>query len=357
MDLPLPGMPVTIQASVACGTEAGMGCGYHDGADEALRTVEEIAAELRAAGVVDAALSRCEALAGGTASRVSALARADGAPELVIKVNKPALVQAEAMVLRLYARSALLPRLHHEDPAHRFLVIDFVPGGQLRYGVDRVDVGAVLMTLVQELLGRYVPASEAGVPAGVVGELAVWLEDGNGSDENRTDGSGESVSEKWRTFLERQLSYRREVLAPHVTKEDRQLVERLARGEGRVEDGPLYLMHGDCGAHNFLFERRGEGLGALRAAIDPYPVVGYPILDLAYGFVSWPNGLDPAQITPAAEALREAGRWRPNGEWRQVLYEEVAIALYMRMGTCLMHHPRDLPAYLEAWRRWRGMVG
>ena len=59
---------------------------------------------------------------------------------------------------------------------------------------------------------------------------------------------------------------------------------------------------------------------------------------------------------PTAEALRSAGRWQPNGELRRVLWEEVLIALYMRMATCLVHHPHDLPAYLAAWPRWRALA-
>jgi hypothetical protein len=319
--------------------------------------VEELAAELRASGIVDSALTRCDTLVGGTLSRVASLARPNEAPELVIKVNTPSVLLAEAMLLRTYAGSPLLPRLHHADPALRFLVIEFVPGRQLCYGVDRVDVGEVMITLVRELLARYVLASEAGLPVEVVGELAPWLEHRDGPDGDGPAAPKESVPVRWQLFLERLLSHRHELLAPHTTKEDRALVERLARSDHRGEEAPLYLLHGDCGAHNFLFERHGDTPGKLRAAIDPFPVVGYPILDLAYAFVSWPNGLDPEHIVPAAEALREFGRWRPNGEWRQVLYEVVALMLYMRMGTCLMHHPRDLPAYLEAWQRWRTMVG
>jgi hypothetical protein len=36
--------------------------------------------------------------------------------------------------------------------------------------------------------------------------------------------------------------------------------------------------------------------------------------------------------------------------------EEVVIALYLRLGACLMHHPDDLPAYLAAWPRWKGAL-
>lgn len=53
----------------------------------------------------------------------------------------------------------------------------------------------------------------------------------------------------------------------------------------------------------------------------------------------------------------EAHFLRTYGDVRQTLWEEVLIALYMRLGTCLVHHLKDLPAYLEAWSRWRERVG
>ena len=54
--------------------------------------------------------------------------------------------------------------------------------------------------------------------------------------------------------------------------------------------------------------------------------------------------------------LRAAGILNEALTQCQALSEEVTITLYLRMGTCLMHHPRDLPAYLEAWDRWKRMV-
>jgi Ser/Thr protein kinase RdoA (MazF antagonist) len=147
-----------------------------------------------------------------------------------------------------------------------------------------------------------------------------------------------------------------------MPERDRRVVEQVARAERRIEAAPPSLLHGDCGAHNFLFEsgsaeeHEQARVGRLVGVIDPDPLLGYPIYDLAFAFVSWPNGLRPEAIVPAAEALREAGRWRPNGDLHEALWDEVMIALYMRMATCLVQHPHDLPAYLEAWPRWRDMV-
>jgi hypothetical protein len=334
---------------------------------------EEIAAGLRAAGVIDSRLTECRRLSGGTVSRVAALSRPGGPSELVVKINAPAVVRAEAQFLETYGASPLLPALRHLDPACRFLVCEFRPGVQVRYGEHRADVAGAMLTLVRDLLSRYVPFDAAGDGAererpgqraaqqgaqrmgqpGAPGKRVGWVAE-------LPDGAEDGGRLTWPEFLGERMSHRHALLAGYLPEEDGQLVERLARAAHRREEGPLYLLHGDCGAHNFLFEPSSGGepteVGPLAAVIDPDPMVGYPVFDLAFAFVSWPNGLEPEAILPAAEALLAAGRWRPRSDWRRILWEEVAIALYMRMGTCLMHHPRDLPAYLESWKRWRGMV-
>lgn len=323
--------------------------------DEEL-TAEGAVAELHHAGLIDPSLTQCEALAGGTTSRIAALSRPGSPPQLVVKINAPDMVRAEAVFLRAYAASSLLPPLRYVDPTHRLLVSDFVPGSKIRYGENGVDTSEVLLTLTRDLLAGYVPADPGhGIRQGVVGPVAELLAEGCAAGVGTT-GQETPLSRTWPQFLGDHVAYRDAALAPYVPEADRQWVGQIARADRRIEDAPLCLIHGDSGAHNFLFERRGSGVGRLCAVIDPDPLVGYPIFDLAFAFVSWPNGLDPEAILPAAKALLDAGRWRPNGALRRVLWEEVAIALYMRLATCLFHHPEDLQAYLEAWPRWRALA-
>jgi hypothetical protein len=322
-------------------------------------TCQTAAQELLRAGLIDAALTDCIPLPGGTASRVAALTRPGRDPELVLKLNKPAQVEAEALFLRTYDASPLLPRLRFIDPSRRFLVCDFAPGVRIRYGRDGVDTPGAMLTLVREQLAHYAPADQSAQRRGA-GTLSEFLEETAHS----SPGPDKSIATQaapvaWTDFLGDHVSYRHECLAEHLPGEDLTVAERLAREPRRTESSPLSLIHGDCGAHNFLFRpgsSRAELVGPLNAVIDPYPIVGYPIYDLAFAFVSWPNGLEPEAILPAAQALRDAGRWQPNGDLRRTLWEEVLIALYMRMGTCMVHHPKDLPAYLAAWPRWRALV-
>jgi hypothetical protein len=318
-------------------------------------------AELRRHGLIDAALTECVPLAGGTASRVLALARPGADPALVLKVNQPAQVAAEALFLRTYGASPLLPRARVVDSSHRFLVYEYARGVHIRYGQDRADTRTAMLTLVRELLSRYVPADTWAQRRGA-GTLWRFLSESVVEAGGSGQASGEAppaARTAWPDFLGRHVAYRHERLAEHLPAEDLAVAEGLAREARRTEAAPLHLIHGDCGAHNFLFRPLAAGateVGPLSAVLDPYPIVGYPVYDLAFAFVSWPNGLEPEAILPAAEALQDAGRWWPNGEPRRILWEEVLIALYLRLGTCLVHHPKDFPAYLAAWPRWRALA-
>ena len=70
-------------------------------------------------------------------------------------------------------------------------------------------------------------------------------------------------------------------------------MQSLAVAALRRGDWPLYLLHGDAGAHNLVFRD-----GRLVAVIDPLPTVGEPIFDLTFAFVSWPGDLTMDTILP-----------------------------------------------------------
>lgn len=156
----------------------------------------------------------------------------------------------------------------------------------------------------------------------------------------------------WQDFLGLALADRHETVRPYLPPGAEALARDLAAAPQRRGKGPLYLLHGDCGAHNFVVRD-----GRLASVIDPLPLAGEPIFELAFAFASWPGDLTLDAIWPAAEALERAGLWLPSpGERRRVLFEEVVIALYSRVGTFVTWHPADVPAYVEAWSYWTALL-
>ncbi len=105
-------------------------------------------------------------------------------------------------------------------------------------------------------------------------------------------------------------------------------------------------MHGDCGVHNFIFND-----GELFGVIDPIPVIGDPIYDLIYAFCSSPDDLTKETIDSAVSQLMI--KKEKNIPF---LYEEVIIGLYLRLGTCIKHHPHDFEEYLKAWYYWKDLI-
>lgn len=323
-------------------------------------TLDAALAILRERGVIDGSFTECVPLAGGTESEVATLGRGAG-PELVVKLNRPGAVRAAAQFMITYRDSPLVTPLRYVDPESRFLVYAYVPGVLTRACEVPLDKTQTLLALTHHLLSRYVPLSQSdplphAVPlsgslplTGSVAagdEMAGWLDEWYEPEGERPCGR------TWQAFLATEVSYRHALVRPHLPSGAGALVDDLVAAPRRRGEGPLSLLHGDCGAHNLLFRE-----GRLVAALDPRPALGEPIFDLAFAFVSWPDHLTLDTILPAAELLERAGRWRPAASARRcVLSEEVVIALYSRIGTCLVHHPSDLPAYLQSWGYWMALL-
>ena len=85
--------------------------------------------------------------------------------------------------------------------------------------------------------------------------------------------------------------------------------------------------------------------------IDPTPVLGEHLYDLIYASCSSPDNLTRETIDSAVSHL--VFRGKKSG---QILYEEVLIGLYLRLATCIRHHPNDLEDYLKAWNYWKDIV-
>jgi hypothetical protein len=69
------------------------------------------------------------------------------------------------------------------------------------------------------------------------------------------------------------------------------------------------------------------------------------IHELTFAFCSSPELLNMETIVEAAKII-------DYDQSNSHLTEEVIVNLYCRIGTCIRHHPEDLPMYLDAWRQW-----
>lgn len=257
-------------------------------------------------------------LTGGTTSRLYLI---EGKEQCVVKLNEPEVIEEEAYFLNFYENDSLFPKLLYVDPLNRYIVYSFIPGS------TSYDVGNkrdVLCTLVQEVIHTYK----------VTMEMEQW-------------GWKEEPVDSWQDFLLKRVMEASENLKTYIIEEDFRIVLEFVHSPNRhSHSNQPYLLHGDCGFHNFIFKEN-----KLYGVIDPLPVLGDPIYDLIYAFCSTPEDLTKETIDYVVEQCV----FHKNKKGK-VLYEEVIIGLYLRLETCIRHHPEDLEDYLKAWRYWMSLI-
>ncbi|MBS4175634.1 aminoglycoside phosphotransferase family protein [Bacillus sp. FJAT-49736] len=271
--------------------------------------MESILKELIKEKVIENKILDIRMLNGGTSSQVGLLIIEDG-QRIVIKANKPQVIEAESYFLSFYQEIQMFPRLIYTDPAFNYILYTFITG-EMNPGSYK----NALKELVSTVINHYEPFSETHK----------W-------------GYMDAPTDSWQNYLLSEAAFAKERLTSVLSKEDYLLVLSLI---GKRSSNEPFLLHGDCGVHNFLFEN-----GKLCGVIDPTPVIGAPIFDLVYAFCSTPNDLSKETIMEAAIALIF-----PVSE--NEVIENVIIGLYIRISRCIAHHPHDLPRYLQAWDEWK----
>ncbi|WP_223830777.1 phosphotransferase [Paenibacillus polymyxa] len=279
--------------------------------------VQLILNELHETGVLESHMRNLKPLTGGTSSKV-VVVMDETKPRYVIKQNDPAVVEAEAEFLHTYVQVEKLSRLVYVDPLHRYLVYTFRSGLTQYHGRNKTDL---LLRLATEVISHYKP---------IGGE--------------RHYGYSDHPFVEWRDFLLHRMKESEKIIQDVLPPEDHRFVHTLVAGS--PPRNIKYLLHGDCGVHNFVFAENGT----LTGIIDPDPVVGEPLYDLIYAFCSSPDRLTVDTILPALEKLG------PEMTEEYELNREVLLGLYFRIATCIRHHPGDLDQYTEAWTYWLDRV-
>lgn len=299
-------------------------------------SIQNMLQELYGAGVIEPHMKDTKALSGGTSSSLFAVLD-HGNPVCVIKLNDMHTIQAESQYLKTYADIELLPRLLYVEKSYQYLVYTFKTGTTQYIAGNKSE-------LMRRLAGSFIrnyKVAEEGLRYGYMDE----------------------PHDSWGDFQLARAQEARTVIGDWLTKSDHQLIQSLIRDSERT--GTKYLLHGDCGVHNFLFQYPCESAkdnkspsssvkkyapGHLTGIIDPTPVVGEPIYDLVYAFCSTPDELDSNVIRTAAQELPI--------EFTEgyKLSEEVLKGLYFRLAACLRHHPRDIDEYVSAWSQWKKRV-
>jgi fructosamine-3-kinase len=278
--------------------------------------IQKIIIELIHNNIIHSEPKEYEELKGGTVSKLY-LFNIDS-NKCVVKLNEPQVIESEAFFLKYYKETHLLPRLLFVEPSYRYIVYSFIDGST---NFVRKNKKMMLKTLVKGLLNNYKPAPKD------IG----W-------------GWVDQPIDSWQSFLLNEIVEARKIIDSRLDNADYHFVCNLVK-KNRVDSKP-FLLHGDCGVHNFIFNGR-----QLSGVIDPTPVIGDPLYDLNYAFVSSPDDLTKETIESGVRHLT-AKRDMNHSD----LYEQVIICLYLRLGTCIKHHPNDFEEYLKAWYYWKDVI-
>jgi len=282
--------------------------------------IQKIILELNFQEIINSSNIKYEKLNGGTVSNLYLLDDGENG-KFVVKSNEPQVLEAEVHFLDFYKDINLLPNLVYIEPSYHYIVYSFV-SGSTNYG--RKNKKEILTSLVQHFINHYK----------IVPRLQGW-------------GWADDLTDSWQDFLLNRVFESKKTLNSYLKSEDSDLVIRLVKSHNRNNSiSKPFLLHGDCGVHNFIFKE-----GHFCGVIDPSPVYGEPIYDLIYAFCSSPDDLTIETIDSAVNHLKFT-----ESESRQLIYEKVLIGLYLRLATCIKRHPEDKEDYLRAWSYWKEIV-
>jgi RimJ/RimL family protein N-acetyltransferase len=299
---------------------------YEPGTNEQVPRPEEALDTLRRMGIVPASGVLLPRMAGKTDGRVYAIA-VDGLPRFILKYDEPNYNRNATAFLREYSGRGWLPEVWFIDPQYRYFLYDYV-AGQPGAAAASVPKSEWMGQLVKSVVNQYRPEPTS--------QGWGWLDD--------------TLSATWADFLERRIGEARRRIGSALPLEDHIALMQIVDAKHEQDEPAAYLLHGDCGAHNFLFGAEG-----LLGLIDPSPMIGPPIYDVLFAFCSTPDDL----AADALEASRREldPRLLPGGARLGVqLAADMLLALYSRIATC-MKYGTDATEYLRAWEHWKLQAG
>lgn len=278
--------------------------------------VQSIINQLTQEELLPSTLLQYKSLTGGSSSSVYLLEFQDCNP-YVVKLTDPITLKEEADFLAHYADIKFIPSLHYVDPSYQYIVYEFVKGTTEGKGKNKNEM---LETLVHSLLNHY---RHAPAP-------------------NKWGWTDDPV-DSWQSFLRSRVEDAHPRLQGVLTEKDSVFIKTILQ---ELEDSSHpYLLHGDCGVHNFIYTD-----GLLSGVIDPTPVYGSPLYDLIYAFCSCPQDLTEETLEGPFKQLSMMEISKSQ------LYKEVLVILYIRIATCIHYHPQDLQEYLIGWKYWREKI-
>ncbi|MBE1556807.1 hypothetical protein [Sporosarcina limicola] len=280
--------------------------------------VNDIIMGLRDKGVIDLNEHDIIKLDSGTTDGLVYTFLENNIFKYVLKLDLPQQITFAEEFLHTYQNVSLLPKLFYTDPQKKFILYSYIAGTTHYNRGSKINW---MTLLVKELLNQYEKYDQD----------ASW---------GRLGGIPQKT---WHDFNSCSLESAYVNIGDLLPNEDYFKVKLIAGRIATYEKQEVkYLLHGDTGVHNFVFQNH-----TLTGIIDPSPMVGPIIYDFTYAFCSSPDDLDLETLFSSLSFFKQV----PIEKTRVI--DEVILQLYTRIGICIKVHPHDLQDYLKAWKYWR----
>ncbi|KAA0546971.1 phosphotransferase [Bacillus sp. BGMRC 2118] len=277
-------------------------------------SIEDIILDLQHRGILETNKVITSKMMKGTTEGVVYILKEGSEAKHVLKFDSEEEIKKTERFLTSYHHVKLLPDVIYTHPERKFIIYSFLSGTTHVNRGKKVDW---MSKVVTELLNHYVKVDQS-LP---------W-------------GSGEYKKESWAEYNLERYEYAGKHLSGILTIDDFQFIEEILKQLPNYDD--KYLIHGDNGVHNFVFEEN-----QLKGVIDPSTMVGPVIYDFTYAFCSSPDDLDLETLRTVFTLLHSSLLSESQ------LINEVIFQLFCRIDICSRVHPEDLQDYLKAWNYWK----
>ncbi len=283
--------------------------------------VNRIFTSLQDKGVINLTEQEMNKMKSGTTDGLVYAITEENVAKYVLKLDQSQQITFVSQFLNTYQDVRLLPKLYYTDPGNGFILYAYIEGTTHYNRGPKLDW---MTLLVNELFNHYIKY-----------------------DQNANWGRlGGIPQQSWHDFNRRSLESARGNIGDILPSEDyfkvESIVERIALDE---KQEVKYLLHGDTGVHNFVFQDN-----RLSGIIDPSPLIGPIIYDFTYAFCSSPDDLNLETLLSTFSLLTKVSIEEKR------LINIVILQLYTRIGICVKVHPHDLEDYLKAWEYWRNLM-
>ncbi|GLC89224.1 phosphotransferase [Lysinibacillus piscis] len=284
--------------------------------------VKNIIMDLQEKGVISSNQQDIDRMKSGTTDGLVYTLLEKGVPKYVLKLDDPKNIQLTEQFFHMYQHVNLLPKIFYIDPKKEYILYSYI-AGTTHY--NRGSKLEWLTLLVKELFNHY-----------------------EQYDQNANWGRlGGIPRQTWYEFNSCSLESAYINIGSLLPNEDYQKVKSIVERIALYEKQEMkYLLHGDTGVHNFVFDNN-----AIVGIIDPSPLIGPIIYDFTYAFCSSPDDLNLETLFNSFALLKQVTYIE-----KTQLIEEVIFQLYTRIGVCVKVHPHDLEDYLKAWTYWRSLM-